>query len=62
MSQIVTSKIINYINKIFDSHNGVLVGIINALDKVKNMATPKERIAKDSRISTVTPAARQRLV
>ena len=39
--------------------NGVLVGVINALDKAKIMATPKERIAKDSWTSSVIPAARQ---
>ena len=32
--------------------NGHLIGIINALDRAKIMATPKERISKDSRTSS----------
>ncbi|HEY9387917.1 MAG TPA: CBS domain-containing protein [Nitrososphaeraceae archaeon] len=38
---------------------GDLTGVINALDRAKIMATPKQRIAKDSRISSVTAAVSQ---
>ena len=38
---------------------GNLRGVINALDRAKIMATPKQRIAKDSRISSMTAAASQ---
>ena len=33
---------------------GNLIGVVNALDRTKIMATPKQRIAKDSRISSMT--------
>jgi CBS domain-containing protein len=35
-----------------------LMGVINALDRAKIMATPKERISKDSRISSQKAAVR----
>jgi CBS domain-containing protein len=38
---------------------GVLKGVINALDRVKVMATPQERIPKDSRINSATAPSRQ---
>jgi CBS domain-containing protein len=38
---------------------GDLTGIVNALDRAKIMATPKQRIAKDSRISSMTAAVSQ---
>jgi CBS domain-containing protein len=38
---------------------GDLTGVINALDRAKIMATPKQRIAKDSRISSMTAAVSQ---
>jgi predicted transcriptional regulator len=34
------------------------MGVINALDRAKIMATPKERISKDSRISSQKAAVR----
>lgn len=37
---------------------GDLMGVINALDRAKLMATPKERISKDSRISSQKAAVR----
>jgi CBS domain-containing protein/ribosome-associated translation inhibitor RaiA len=37
---------------------GDLMGVINALDRAKIMATPKERISKDSRISSQKAAVR----
>jgi CBS domain-containing protein len=39
--------------------NGILVGVINALDRAKVMATPTERISKDSMTSSVVPASSQ---
>lgn len=39
--------------------NGILVGVINALDKAKVMATPTGRISKDSMTSSVISAASQ---
>ncbi len=39
--------------------NGVLNGVINALDRVKVMATAQERIPKGSRISSATAPSRQ---
>lgn len=39
--------------------NGILTGVINALDRAKLMATPRERIAKDSRTSSIVAAVRQ---
>jgi CBS domain-containing protein len=39
--------------------NGILTGVINALDRAKIMATPRERIAKDSRTSSIVAAVRQ---
>ena len=38
--------------------NGHLIGIINALDRAKIMATPKERISKDSRTSSQKSAVK----
>jgi CBS domain-containing protein/ribosome-associated translation inhibitor RaiA len=38
--------------------NGYLIGVINALDRAKIMATPKERISKDSRTSSQKAAVR----
>jgi predicted transcriptional regulator/ribosome-associated translation inhibitor RaiA len=38
---------------------GDLTSIVNALDRAKIMATPKQRIAKDSRISSAIAAVRQ---
>jgi CBS domain-containing protein len=39
--------------------NGILTGVINALDRAKIIATPRERIAKDSRTSSIVAAIRQ---
>jgi CBS-domain-containing membrane protein len=39
--------------------SGVLTGIVNPLDRAKIMATPLERISKDSRTSSLQPAAKQ---
>jgi CBS domain-containing protein/ribosome-associated translation inhibitor RaiA len=38
---------------------GDLTGVVNALDRAKIMAIPKQRIAKDSRIGSVTAAISQ---
>jgi len=38
---------------------GDLTGVVSALDRAKIMAIPKQRIAKDSRISSVTAAVSQ---
>lgn len=38
---------------------GDLTGVVNALDRAKIMATPKQRIAKDSKINSLTGAVSQ---
>lgn len=38
--------------------NGILIGVINPLDRAKIIAIPRERIAKDSRTSSIVSAVR----